>query len=141
MDCIFCKIIAGEIPAYKVMESSEALAFLDIAPQTKGHTVVVPRVHTTNLLAIDDEKIGPLFEVVKATTAILNQALNPDGFTTGVNHGAVSGQTVDHLHVHIMPRFSGDGGGSIHSAVSNPPQASLEEIAEKVQKARLILHY
>lgn len=135
MDCIFCKIVTGEVPAYKVLENGSALAFLDISPQTKGHTVVVPKIHAPNLLVLDDDKIGPLFDTVKAATTILNQALSPDGFTIGINHGTVSGQTVDHLHVHIMPRFSGDGGGSIHSAVNNPPEEDLDKIAERIQKS------
>lgn len=133
-DCIFCKIIKGDIPAEKVYENDDVLAFLDVNPRAPGHTVVVPKVHAENILNLPDEKIEPLFKAVKRTTGFIKEALKPNGFTMGLNHGKISGQAVDHIHFHIIPRFEGDGGGSVHSVVNNPPEKDLSEIAEEIRK-------
>lgn len=129
-DCLFCRIVRKEIPAHIVYEDDAALAFLDIHPHAKGHTVVIPKHHAADLAALPREAVGPLFEAVRAVAAKAVPALQADGLTIGVNQGAVSGQTVHHLHVHILPRFHGDGGGSIHSAVKAPSGEPLAEIAK-----------
>lgn len=133
MDCLFCKIASKELGSAVVYEDGETLAFLDINPRAPGHTVVVSKTHSETLLDAPDEAIASLFKSVKTVTAMLAKALAPDGFTIGINHGKASGQAVDHLHVHIIPRFKNDGGGSIHSVVSNPPAESLEEMAAKIR--------
>lgn len=115
MDCIFCKIINKEIPNYTVYEDDQVLAFLDIFPHAIGHTVVIPKVHAHDLMELDDDQIAPLFASVKKVQAKLQAGLNPEGFTVGWNHGEVAGQAVPHLHVHVLPRWQIDGGGSIHS--------------------------
>jgi len=129
--CLFCKIINKEIPAEIICEDADAIAILDIHPRAPGHAVLLPKEHAENILELPPEKIGPVFQAVKKVTALLNDsALQPTGFTIGINQGKISGQTVDHLHIHIIPRFIGDGGGSIHSVVNNPPEKSLKEIAQ-----------
>lgn len=133
-DCLFCKIAKKEIPADIVYEDEKVVAFLDIHPLAPGHAVIIPKVHAENILDLDSQMIAPVFESVKTLTGVLNKALNPQGFTIGINHGKVSGQAVNHLHVHIIPRFSGDGGKSLHSVVNNPPKNSLKEIKEKILK-------
>lgn len=135
VDCIFCRIIKGEIPAEKVYEDDDTIAVLDINPRSAGHSVIVPKFHVANILELPDEKIEPVFRAVKNVAEMTERALNPAGFTMGLNHGSISGQTVDHLHFHIIPRFEGDGGGSIHDVVNNPPEESLSDIAEKIRKA------
>lgn len=115
MDCIFCKIINKEIPNYTVYEDDQVLAFLDIFPHAIGHTVVIPKVHAHDLMELGDDYIAPLFAAVKKVQAKLQAGLNPEGFTVGWNHGEVAGQAVPHLHVHVLPRWQIDGGGSIHS--------------------------
>lgn len=132
MDCLFCKIAEKEIPADIVYENEKVLAFLDIHPIAPGHTVIIPKVHAENILDLDDEMIAPVFESVKTLTGVLSKTLNPQGFTIGINHGKVSGQAIDHLHIHIIPRFSGDGGSSLHSIVHNPPKEPLEEIKSRI---------
>lgn len=117
MDCIFCKIINKEIPNYTVFEDENVLAFLDIFPHAVGHTVVIPKVHAHDLTELSDELIVSLFSAVKKVQQKLQTGLNPEGFTVGWNHGEAGGQTVPHLHVHVLPRWSIDGGGSIHSVV------------------------
>lgn len=134
MDCLFCKIAAREIPSEMVYEDEASFAFLDIHPLAPGHTIVVPKEHAENILDLPENQVGPLFTAVKKITAALNSALKPHGFTIGINHGKVSGQAIDHLHIHLIPRFEGDGGGSLHSVVKNPPQESVSAIKEKIIK-------
>lgn len=134
MDCLFCKIANKEFNAEVVYEDENTTAVLDINPRSPGHTMVLPKVHAETILDLPSEKIDGLFKAVKNITGILNKALKPDGFTIGINHGKVSGQTIDHLHIHIMPRWHNDNGSSIHSVVNNPPKESLKEIAERIRK-------
>jgi histidine triad (HIT) family protein len=108
------------------------MAFLDIFPRSAGHTVVVPKSHAATILDLPDDLSGPVLLTVKKVTDILNRSLKPQGFTIGINHGRVSGQVVEHLHIHIIPRYDGDGGGSIHSVVNNPPKESIKEIKNKI---------
>ncbi|MFA5098650.1 MAG: HIT family protein [Candidatus Paceibacterota bacterium] len=133
MDCLFCKIANKEIPAQVVYESNDATAVLDVNPRAPGHTMVLPKVHAANILELPDSKIEGVFKAVKETTDLLAKKLKPDGFTIGINHGKVSGQTVEHLHIHIIPRWNNDGGGSIHSVVDNKPTESLEEIVKLIK--------
>lgn len=133
MDCLFCRIAQKQIPSEVVYEDDATLAFLDIFPRAAGHTVVVPRIHAATILDLPDDLAGPVLLTVKKVTAILNKSLKPQGFTIGINHGRVSGQMVEHLHIHIIPRYDGDGGGSIHSVVDNQPKESLKEIIQKIK--------
>lgn len=127
MSCLFCKIIKGEIPCHKIYEDESVLAFLDINPITKGHTVVIPKFHAETLLDLPDDLVDKLFLVVKKVTQQIKDKINPDGFNIGINMRKVAGQVVDHLHIHILPRWENDNGGSIHTIVNNPPSESLEE--------------
>jgi histidine triad (HIT) family protein len=136
MDCLFCKITKKEIAAKVVYEDKETLAFLDIQPRATGHTIVIPKTHAENIIDLNDENIEPTFLTVKKITGILKNALKADGFTIGINHGRISGQAVDHLHIHIIPRFKNDGGGSIHTVVNNPPEESLGQIVNRIAKAK-----
>jgi histidine triad (HIT) family protein len=116
-DCLFCKIAAKEIPAKVMYEDEHAIAFLDIHPRAEGHTVVIPKVHAATLIDLPAEEIAPLFTAVKQVDALLVKQFTPDGMTIGVNQGRASGQEVDHLHVHLIPRWHNDHGGSIQSVV------------------------
>lgn len=108
-DCIFCKIIAGKVPADKVYENDKIFAFLDIAPVNKGHTLVVPRAHHADLLETPDEVLSDMITRTKKIAAAVVKAVNADGFNIGVNTKPAAGQVVFHTHLHIIPRFSGDG--------------------------------
>ena len=133
MDCLFCKIANKEFNAEVIYEDENATAVLDINPRSPGHTMVLPKVHAETILDLPSEKIDGLFKAVKNITDILNKALKPDGFTIGINHGKVSGQTIDHLHIHVMPRWHNDNGSSIHSIVNNPSTESLSQIANRIR--------
>ena len=133
MDCLFCSIVKKEVPAEIIYEDADTLAFLDIHPRAPGHAMVVHKIHSESILDLPDRNIESLFLSVKKVTEAISRTLRPDGFTLGVNHGKVSGQAVDHLHIHIIPRFAHDGGKSLHSVVDNAPKESLKEIAEKIK--------
>ena len=133
--CLFCKIIKKEIPAEIVYEDEWNLAILDINPRAPGHTMVIPKVHSQTILDLPEKDLGLLFEAVKKVSLLIKKSLQPEGFTIGINHGKISGQVIDHLHVHIVPRFKDDGGSSVHSVVNNPPKKSLAEIKNKLVKA------
>lgn len=129
-DCLFCKIVAGEIPNYTVYEDENVLAFLDIHPCSKGHTVVVPKKHLADLSEMSigdwqDTNIGLMgvFDRVK-------EVLNPDGMNLGINNGKAAGQAVGHAHWHLIPRWHNDGGGSMHSIIRNADGVDVKEVAE-----------
>lgn len=128
-DCIFCKIIAGEIPCFKVYEDNHCLAFLDIHPCSQGHTVVVPKVHAETLFDLNDELAKELMTGVKCAMERIEAVLAPDGYNVGWNHAAAGGQEVKHLHVHILPRREGDGGTNMHAIVNNTGDRSVSEVA------------
>ena len=107
-DCVFCAIAAGEIPCFKVYEDELALAYLDINPFSEGHTLVIPKAHTTGLLDTPEETLAALLARVKKVAAHLKSALGCDGFHILQNNGAAAGQTVGHIHFHIVPRRNGD---------------------------------
>ena len=135
MNCLFCKIAQGEIPCSKVLEDKENLAFLDIKPHALGHTVVIPKAHAETVFEVDEQKLKHLFSFVKKVMEKLQQRVAPDGFNVGWNHLEAGGQVVPHLHIHILPRFKGDGGGSMHSIMKNPSLKSVEEVeAVKMKK-------
>ena len=128
MDCIFCKIAGKQIPNYTVYEDKNALAFLDIHPCALGHTVVVPKKHYERLEDMPADELALLIGAVQKAVKKLSEKLKPAGFNVGLNNGPEAGQAVPHLHWHILPRYSGDGGGSMHSIVRNPGDKKAEEV-------------
>lgn len=131
MECIFCKIIKKEIPAHVVYEDDAVMGILDIHPRTPGHTIVIPKEHAFSINEITPETASAMFEGVRRIISFLSEKLDPEGFTIGINHGEVAGQEVPHLHVHIMPRWKNDGGGSIQSIV-NYQRELVDEIKKKI---------
>ena len=132
MDCIFCKIAAKDIPSGVITEDEHAFVFLDSHPIAPGHTIVIPKQHAATILDLERSQIDPVFAMVQTVTGRLKEVLQADGFTIGINHGDAAGQTVKHLHVHVVPRFKGDGGKSIHSVVQNQPKEPVEELAKRL---------
>ncbi|MEK7212643.1 MAG: HIT family protein [Patescibacteria group bacterium] len=133
MNCLFCKIINKEIPAQVVYEDERTLAFLDIMPKAPGHTMVMSKTHAPRLVDLPETEVGPLFATVRKIAELLVRVLHADGLTMGINQGEISGQTIPHLHIHLLPRFKGDGGRSIHSVVDNRPAETVENIAKKLK--------
>lgn len=124
MDCLFCKIIAGEIPSKKVYEDDVAFAFLDISPWQKGHTLVVPKRHTPDVLA-DDDVLAEVGHAVARVGRLLKERLGADACNVVSNAGGVSGQEVFHTHVHVIPRYADNPGiGNMRAEVT----ADLDEV-------------
>ncbi|NQN87689.1 HIT family protein [Streptococcus suis] len=131
-DCIFCKIIAGEIPASKVYEDDQVLAFLDITQVTKGHTLVIPKKHYRNVLDMDAEAAGQLFTAVPAIARQLKEKLGASGLNIVNNNEEAAGQTVFHTHIHLLPRFDQNDGLDIQFKVNEPDFPALANLAQEV---------
>ena len=130
-DCVFCAIAAGEIPSFKVYEDDLVLAYLDINPCSKGHTLVIPKAHTAGLLETSDETLAALLARVKKVAAHLKEALPCDGFNILQNNGAAAGQSVFHIHFHIVPRYAG-GEALTFKSVAGDMEA-LKALAERLR--------
>jgi histidine triad (HIT) family protein len=109
LDCVFCAIVRGELPSFRVFENDEVMAFLDIQPVTAGHTLVVPKRHVPDLLSMPADMAAPLFSAVARVARAAVRAHQADGVNMLQASGAAAGQTVHHLHVHVVPRRLGDG--------------------------------
>ncbi len=107
-DCIFCKIVAGELPATIVDEDEHTISFMDINPATRGHALTIPRRHTPDLLSIDPRELGAVVAAAQRLAARAKQGLGADGVNLINSCGAVAWQTVFHFHIHMVPRYQGD---------------------------------
>ncbi|WP_374655522.1 HIT family protein [Phenylobacterium sp.] len=129
---IFAKILRGEAPAAKVFEDGEILAFMDVFPQAKGHTLVIPKHSTArNLLEVEPQVLAPLMLGVQRITRAVRAALNPDGIVVTQFNGAPAGQTIYHLHFHIIPRWEGVALGR-HADGCMADPADLKALAEQI---------
>ncbi len=133
MDCVFCSIVKGDIPSYRVYEDEYVIAFLDISPSTKGHTLVVPKVHVSRISDMDvktlDRTVHALQKVVKAVESTISPDLN-----IAVNQGVVAGQIIPHFHAHVVPRYPDDG---MKFVVTKPSisDKEFEALREKIAMA------
>ena len=128
-NCVFCKIIAGEITSKKVYEDEAFLAFLDINPANVGHTLIIPKNHHPTIISIPEDDVFGLFKVVKRLAASMRESMNADGLNVLQSNGTIAGQLIPHLHVHLIPRFNGDG-----IAFGWPKKQASEEEMESVRK-------
>jgi histidine triad (HIT) family protein len=110
-ECIFCKIVAGSIPCTKVYEDAHVLAFMDIGPISPGHTLLVPKKHYEAIMEMTAEEVAALFRPIGALAAAVKAGLKAEGVNVLQNNGSVAGQVVPHLHIHLIPRWPGDGLG------------------------------
>jgi len=131
MDCIFCKIVSGQIPAKKVYETQNSLAFLDAFPLTRGHVLVVPKAHYVTIQQMSKTENADLFESVRLISNRIER-IAPSSLLA-IHNGKESGQEIPHVHVHIVPRNSKDGAGPIHSMFTNRPNLSDKEFNEVLE--------
>lgn len=133
--CIFCKIINGEIPSAKVYEDEHVYAFLDISQVTKGHTLVIPKVHTKDIFELPQDVAGHLFSSVPKIAQAIKEAYSLEGLNILNNNGEKAGQTVFHYHLHLIPRYGkGDGFGAVwHDHSSQYSAEDLQQIAEQIR--------
>lgn len=128
--CIFCQITKGLIPCYKVYETENALAFLDIYPSTEGHLMVIHKNHAETIVGYNQKELGELFDTVRIVTSAMERTYNTKILTIGINHGEPMG--VHHMHVHIFPRVAGDGGKVIQSLVKGDWSGDLASESKKI---------
>ena len=135
MDCIFCKIVNGEIKSRLIMESKNSIAFLDAFPVTKGHTLVIPKTHATLVEDLNNDNISSIFETTQNISKKLRETLGKPSTTIAIHNGKEAGQEIPHVHVHIIPRDAVDGGGAIHNIMSEPYQTDnekLQKLADRI---------
>lgn len=125
-ECIFCRIARGEQGAHIIVEDEHAVAFLDLHPLRDGHTLVIPQAHYQHLQDAPLDEVGALFATVQRVTRAVQEAFDAPASTIGIHNGSVAGQAVPHLHVHIIPRHPGDGGGTLHALMQGGAQQTLD---------------
>lgn len=132
MNCIFCAIAEGRAPAEVVFEDKETMAFMDINPANSGHTLVIPKRHARDIYELDEETAAAVMRTALRVTRAIKAALQPDGMNLLQSNGRAGGQVVPHFHMHIIPRWHGDG-----LRLARPPQVkgtgAIQETAAKIR--------
>jgi len=136
-DCIFCKILAGEIPAIKVFEDERVLAFMDINPINEGHTLVIPRRHAPTIFDIEIEDLNAIMAAAKRLAQAIKLSLDPPGLNLVQSNGRVASQIIDHFHLHLVPRWPEDKlAAAMNWKLQPGDMDQIKAAAEKI-KARL----
>ncbi len=130
-DCIFCKIVNGEIPSEKVYEDEGVFAFLDIKPFTNGHTLIIPKKHYDNIFDIPEELLSKIAIVSKKVSGKLKEKLEADGISIAISNGKVAQQDIFHFHLHVIPRYAKDNFKFTH--VNNKNNEDISLIAKKIR--------
>jgi histidine triad (HIT) family protein len=133
-DCIFCRIVARQIPASVVHEDAQTIAFMDLGQVNPGHVLVALKAHAENLYALHDDQAAAVFRTVARIARAIRAVFAPPGLSVYQANGPSAGQTVFHLHVHLVPRYDDDG-MTFTWPVKNPPRAVLEETAARLRGA------
>ncbi len=131
-DCIFCKIVKGEVPCEKIYETSGVFAFLDINAVNKGDVLVVTKKHYAEFIETPEEELAELIKATRKVAEAVNKALKPDGYNILINNKKAAGQVIMHIHAHIIPRFAGDKVEHWHK--KSVPKEELKQIKEKIVK-------
>lgn len=136
MSCIFCRIVSGEIRAEIVAREPGAVALLDVSPLADGHVLIVPEAHVARVEDLAAAEAAALFAAVARLAGPVREAVGSAGSTIGINNGDATGQTVPHVHVHIVPRWPDDGAGSVHAIFPAGTRRDVAEVAREI-RARL----
>jgi histidine triad (HIT) family protein len=134
MDCIFCKIVRGEIPSVKVYEDDRVLAFMDINPINEGHVLIIPKAHAATIHEIAEVDFLAVMSATHKLAAAVKKALNPEGINLLQLNGKAANQVVPHLHVHIVPRWFGDGVTVSQWQLVAGDMKRIEGVAEKIER-------
>ena len=133
-DCIFCKIIRGEISSFKLYEDDLTYAFMDINPLNDGHALVIPKHHAENIYATPDEWFGPTMSTVRRIASAVNKVVRPEGINLLQANGPGAKQSVFHLHMHVIPRYADDGAG-MNWEMKHGDMDAIGELAEQIVAA------
>jgi histidine triad (HIT) family protein len=131
-DCVFCKIVAGQIPSTRVFEDEHTVAFMDIGQVNPGHALISVKKHAANIYELDDAQAAAVAHTSARVARAIKAAFDPDGLSVYQANGQAAGQTVFHYHVHLTPRYAGDG-MEFTWPVKNPPREQLEQCAAKIR--------
>ena len=131
-DCVFCRIVAGQIPSTRVHEDEHTLAFMDIGQVNPGHVLVAVKRHAATVFELEETQAEAIARAVVKISRALKKAFEPEGLSVYQANGKAAGQTVFHYHVHLLPRHAGDGMELVWP-VKNPPREKLEEYAAKIR--------
>ena len=134
MDCIFCKILKGDIPCNKVFENDNFIAILDAFPANEGHTLVIPKKHYKDIFEIDEDTLKEGYAIAKKIAEALKKSLNIENINILQNNGALASQTVNHFHIHVIPRIENDK-VVIKSEVVNINEEKTKEILKNIKEA------
>ncbi len=130
-DCIFCKIAQGEIPSKTIYEDERFRVILDMGPVTRGHALILPKEHSANLYELPDETAAAVFILAKKMAGVMREKLKCDGLNLMQNNGETAGQTINHFHLHVIPRYEGDG-QKIGWIPGEPSQEELEAVRKEI---------
>jgi histidine triad (HIT) family protein len=125
-NCIFCKIVDGNISARIISQDDNAIAFLDASPLSAGHTLIIPKKHYSKIQDMSREHSSAIFDMLRTVTAAIEEASGVKASTIAIHNGIEAGQEIFHVHIHIIPRISGDGAGPVHSMFRTRPKMSSE---------------
>ena len=131
-NCLFCKIIKGEIPCVKVYEDNDVLGFLDISQTTLGHTLVIPKDHYDNFLFVPNDLLGKCFSAVQKIAQALVSGLGAKGVNILVNTNEIAGQTIMHFHIHVIPRYSSTDNVRLEFTPAQIEKLNLPDIARNI---------
>lgn len=134
--CIFCRIVAGLVPAKVVLEDNSAMVILDAFPLATGHSLVIPKKHYSRVQDMSQQDSSAVFELLRRVCAAVESGSQSDASTIAVHNGKRAGQEIPHVHIHIVPRKPGDGAGPIHSMFSRRPVLSHEDMESVFQKIK-----
>ncbi len=134
-DCVICSIIEEKIPSRIVYQDDWAVAFLELHPSASGHTLLVPRRHTSRVEDLTPDEARGLFSALRRLLPAVRDAVGAEATTVGINNGPGSGQHIPHVHIHVIPRSPGDGGGIIQAIVRSPSRADPDEVAKRIRDA------
>ena len=138
-DCVFCKLVAGQIPSSKVYEDEAALAFMDLGQVNPGHVLVASKAHAENVYELDDAQAAAVFRAAARVARAVRAAFDPPGLSIYQANGKPAGQTVFHFHLHVLPRHDGDGMQLVWP-VKNPPREQLEDYAARIRASLQAFH-
>ena len=133
-DCIFCKIAAGEIPSRKIYEDKDLIAIMDLNPTSKGHSLIIPKEHCTNIYDIDEDIAAKVMKTAKKLATKMTVALNCDGFNLLQNNGETAGQTMFHVHMHLIPRYKDADNNMLKFTSVSFSDEEMDAIREQIIK-------
>ena len=137
-ECIFCKIALKKIKTNIIIENEKAMAFLDAFPLSKGHTLIIPKAHYSKIQELDENSSQSIFNLVWKISNPIEKATGVNSSTIAIHNGKEAGQEIPHVHIHVIPRDSGDGAGPVHSMFKNKPNVTnldMSSIVKKIKKS------